>query len=154
MSALNLKESNYPIILKKELLRLEGIEDLGELKGNISTNITFIKEKESLIYVKGTVQCLFRNSCDRCLRPTQVEININLKTMIKDITKQGEKEKNNYDFHYQDLQNFKIETLLKEELFLNFPDLIYCNKGSCVPKKILEEGKKIRPFKKIRDLID
>ena len=154
MNVLNLKESNYPIIVKRELLRLEGIEELGELKGNISINVTFIREKKDLIYVKGTVKCLFRNSCDRCLRPTQVEIDIHLKTMIKDITKQDENETTENDFHYQDLQDFKVEPLLKEELFLNFPDLIYCNKGSCVKEKILEKSKKIRPFKKIRDLID
>ena len=154
MSVLNLKDSNYPIILKKELLILEGIEELGKLKGNISTNVIFIKEREGLICAKGTVKCLFRNSCYRCLKPTQVKIDIKLKTMIADITKQEERETIKHDIHYQDLQNFNIKTFLKEELFLNFPDLIYCNKGSCVTEKILEKDKKIRPFKKIRDLID
>ena len=154
MSVLNLKESNYPIILTKELLKLEGIEELGELRGNILTNITFIKEKESIIYAKGTVKCLFINSCNRCLEPTQVQIDFKLKTIIKDITKQEERGTTKHDIHYQDLQNFKVETLFKEELFLNFPNLIYCNKASCFPEKSFEEGKKIRPFKKIRDLID
>jgi len=154
MSELNLKESNYPIILKKEIIRLSDIEELGELKGNISTNLTFIKKNEGLIYVNGNIKCLFTNSCDRCLKPIQVNIDINLKTMLKDITRQEEGEATQYDFHYQDLQHFKIETLLKEELFLHFPQLIYCNKNSCALEKTLDDNKKTRPFKKIRDLID
>jgi len=98
MSVLNLKDSNYPIILKKELLILEGIEELGKLKENISTNIIFIKEKEGLICAKGTVKCLFRNSCNRCLKPTQVKIDIKLKTMIADITKQEKEKQSNMTF--------------------------------------------------------
>ena len=57
------------------------------------------------------------------------------------------------DIHYQNLQSFNINTLVKEEIYLNFPSIFFC----CTKK--IEKGdniiheKKIKPFKKIKDLI-
>ena len=55
--------------------------------------------------------------------------------------------------HYQDLEYFKIDNLVEEELALIYPDIVKCDQKCLEREDKLAEEKNL-PFKKIRDLID
>ena len=137
---LNLNEGSFPIKIKKKLNNLTNLDQLGEIKEDIKVNLEIERMSEDLFIVKGTASVTFESECQRCFKNTDKK--------YQNLDKKGPLE-----VHYQDIDNFAIDTLIVEEIHLNYPSIVNC----CHPdnnNEISDEDlKKIKPFKKIRDLI-
>ncbi len=82
-------------------------------------------------------------------------IKLNFKTDVglKDIRYENIDRKGPLDIHYQDLENFNINGLISEEIYLNFPSIVTCCTIESNEKLEEKSFNKIRPFQKIRDLM-
>ena len=150
---LNLNEGSFPIKIKKRLKNLTNLDQLGEIKEDIKVNLEIERMSEDLFIVKGTVSVSFESECQRCFKNTDINLNLEIKVSVKDKKYQNLDKKGPLEVHYQDVDNFAIDTLIVEEIHLNFPSIVNC----CGPDNSDEisdvDLKKIKPFKKIRDLI-
>ena len=150
---LNLNEGNFPIKIKKKLKNLTNLDQLGEIKEDIKVNLEIERMSEDLFIVKGTVSVTFESDCQRCFKNTDINLNLEIKVSVKDKKYHNLDKKGSLEVHYQDVDNFAIDTLIVEEIHLNYPSIVNC----CGPDNKDEisdvDLKKIKPFKKIRDLI-
>ncbi len=150
---LNLNEGSFPIKIKKKLKNLTNLDQLGEIKEDIKVNLEIERMSEDLFIVKGTVSVTFESDCQRCFKNTDINLNLEIKVSVKDKKYQNLDKKGSLEVHYQDVDNFAIDTLIVEEIHLNYPSIVNC----CGPDNNNEitgvDLKKIKPFKKIRDLI-
>ena len=55
--------------------------------------------------------------------------------------------------HFQDLTQFEIKDFIKEEIYLNIPNINFCEDNLCNKENLDKNDDLIQPFKKIRDLI-
>ena len=150
---LNLNVGSFPIKIKKKLKNLTNLDQLGEIKEDIKVNLEIERMSEDLFIVKGTVSVTFESDCQRCFKNTDINLNLEIKVSVKDKKYQNLDKKGSLEVHYQDVDNFAIDTLIVEEIHLNYPSIVNC----CGPDNNDEisdvDLKKIKPFKKIRDLI-
>ena len=150
---LNLNEGSFPIKIKKKLKNLTNLDQLGEIKEDIKVNLEIERMSEDLFIVKGTVSVTFESDCQRCFKNTDINLNLEIKVSVKDKKYQNLDKKGPLEVHYQDVYNFAIDTLIVEEIHLNYPSIVNC----CGPDNNDEicdvDLKKNKPFKKIRDLI-
>ena len=150
---LNLNEGSFPIKIKKRLKTLTNLDHLGKIKEDIKVNLEIKRMSEDLFFVKGTVSVTFESECQRCFKNTDINLNLEIKVNVKDKKYQNLDKKGPLEVHYQDIDNFDIDTLIAEEIHLNYPSIVNC----CGPDNNDEisdvELKKIKPLKKIRDLI-
>ena len=58
-----------------------------------------------------------------------------------------------FDLRTDLTDNFDIDTLIAEEIHLNYPSIVYCCGTDNSDEISDEDFKKVKPFKKIRDLI-
>ena len=150
---LNLLEGGFPIKLDKKFKGLCGLEDLGEIKEHISVKLVIEKLSKVLFFAKGNISVIFEADCQTCFKKTLIKLNFETDVGIKDIKYENSEKTGPLEVHYQDLENFNIKVLVSEEIYLNFPSIVTC----CTIESNVElEEKsldKVRPFKKIRDLI-
>ena len=150
---LNLLEGGFPIKLDKKFKGLCGLEDLGEIKEHISVKLVIEKLSKVLFFAKGNISVIFEADCQTCFKKTLIKLNFETDVGIKDIKYENSENTGPLEVHYQDLENFNIKVLVSEEIYLNFPSIVTC----CTIESNVElEEKsldKVRPFKKIRDLI-
>ena len=150
---LNLNEGSFPIKLDKKLKDLYGLEGLGELKDHINVNLIIEKFSKDLFLAKGHISIAIETDCQTCFKKTLIKLNLETDVGIKDIKYENSEKTGPLEVHYQDLENFNIKVLVSEEIYLNFPSIVTC----CTIESNVElEEKsldKVRPFKKIRDLI-
>ena len=150
---LNLNEESFPIKIQKRLKNLTNLDQLGEIKEDIRVNLEIERMSEDLFFTKGFVLVTFESECQRCFKNTDINLNLEIKVSVKDKKYQNLDKKGPLEVHYQDVDNFDIDTLIAEEIHLNFPSIVNCC-GNDHNDEISEEDlKKIKPFKKIRDLI-
>ena len=150
---LNLNGGSFPIKIKKKLKNLTNLDQLGEIKEDIKVNLEIERMSEDLFIVKGTISVTFESDCQRCFKNTDINLNLEIKVSVKDKKYQNLEKKGPLEVHYQDVDNFAIDTLIFEEIHLNYPSIVNC----CGPDNNDEISdvylKKIKPFKKIRYLI-
>ena len=150
---LNLNEGSFPLKIKKRLKKLINLDQLGEIKDDIKVNLEIERVSKEFFFANGNVSVSFKNECQRCFKNTDIDLNIDIKVGIKDNRNENWEKKGPFEVHYQDLENFDIDALIAEEIHLNYPSIVNC----CGPDnndEISVEGlDKIKPFKKIRDLI-
>ena len=150
---LNLNEGSFPIKLDKKLKDLYGLEGLGEIKDHIHVNLNIEKISKDLFLAKGHISIAIEADCQTCFKKTLIEIDLETDVGIKDIKYENVDEKGPLEVHYQDLENFNINDLISEEIYLNFPSIVTCCTIESNDKSEEKSLNKIRPFQKIRDLI-
>ena len=150
---LNLKEENFPFSIKKRLKNLSNIRQLGKIKDYIEVNLEIEKISKELFSTKGSVTVSIESECQRCFKKTDINLNLEIKVGIKDNNYIDSDEKELLEIHYQDLNKFDIDSLISEEINLNYPSVVICCDKDNIEPESTEIIKKTQPFKKIRDLI-
>ena len=150
---LNLNEGSFPISIKKLFSNLDNLDNLGTIKKGIKTDLKIEKFSNNLLLAKGKISVTLESECQRCSELFDVNLQIKSQVGIKDITEENLDSKGPYEIHYQDLNCFNIDDLIAEEIHLNFPSVVICCNPDNANDKEDKENQKIRPFKKIRDLI-
>ena len=89
----------------------------------------------------------------KIINETKEPVLKNVDVAIKDIKELHTDSSEQDQTHYQDLEYFKIDNLVEEELALIYPDIVKCDQKCLEREDKLAEEKNL-PFKKIRDLID
>ena len=150
---LNLNEGSFPIKLDKKFKDLHSLEDLGQVKDHIIVKLIIEKFSRVLFLVKGNISVAIEADCQTCFKKTLIKLSLETDVGIKDIKYENVDKKEPLEVHYQDLENFNINDLISEEIYLNFPSIVTCCTIECNDKSEEKSLNKIRPFQKIRDLI-
>ena len=150
---LNLNEGSFPIKLDKKFKDLHVLEDLGQLKDHIIVKLIIEKFSRVLFLVKGNISVAIEADCQTCFKKTLIKLSLETDVGIKDIKYENVDKKEPLEVHYQDLENFNINDLVSEEIYLNFPSIVTCCTIESNDKLEEKNLNKIRPFQKIRDLI-
>ena len=150
---LNLNEGSFPIKLDKKFKDLNGLEELGQVKEHIIVKLIIEKFSEVLFLAKGNISVTFEADCQTCFKKTLIKLSLETDVGIKDIKYENVDQKGPSEVHYQDLENFNINALVSEEIYLNFPSIVTCCTLESNEKLEEKSPNKIRPFQKIRDLI-
>ena len=152
MKILNLNEGSFPIKLRMELDTLS-VPEIGKLAKNLSIEAKISKISMNILKCDGTIDGVFIDICQNCLKETKVHIRNQIEVAIKDIKELLNDTSDQDQTHYQDLEYFNIESFIEEEVALVYPNIVKCSE-ECVTEGDTHEEKKNLPFKKIRDLID
>ena len=150
---INLKEESFPVSIKKRLKNLSNIRQLGKIKDYIEVNLEIEKLSKEHLSTKGSVSVSIESECQRCFKKTDINLNLEIKVGIKDNNYINLDEKELLEIHYQDLNKFDIDSLISEEINLNYPSVVICCDKDNIEPESTEIIKKTQPFKKIRDLI-
>ena len=150
---LNLNEGSFPIKVDKKFNDLCGLEDLGQVKDHIIVKLIIEKFSRVLFLVKGNISVAIEADCQTCFKKTLIKLSLKTDVGIKDIKYENVDKKEPLEVHYQDLENFNINDLVYEEIYLNFPSIVTCCTIESNEKLQEKSLNKIRPFQKIRDLI-
>jgi len=150
---LNLNEGSFPIKLDKKFKDLHDLEDLGQVKDHIIVKLIIEKFSRVLFLVKGNISVAIEADCQTCFKKTLIKLSLETDVGIKDIKYENVDKKEPLEVHYQDLENFNINDLVSEEIYLNFPSIVTCCTIESNDKSEEKSLNKIRPFQKIRDLI-
>ncbi|SUZ93272.1 uncharacterized protein METZ01_LOCUS46126 [marine metagenome] len=150
---LNLNEGSFPIKLDKKFKDLNGLEELGQVKDHIIVKLIIEKFSKVLFLAKGNISVTFEADCQTCFKKTLIKLSLETDVGIKDIKYENVDQKGPSEIHYQDLENFNINDLVSEEIYLNFPSIVTCCTLESNEKLEGKSPNKIRPFQKIRDLI-
>ena len=150
---LNLNEDSFPIKLNKKFKDLNGLEELGQVKDCIIVKLIIEKFSRVLFLVKGNISVAIEADCQTCFKKTLIKLSFETDVGIKDIKYENVDKKEPLEVHYQDLENFNINDLVSEEIYLNFPSIVTCCTIESNDKLEEKNLNKIRPFQKIRDLI-
>ena len=150
---LNLNEGSFPIKIDNKFKDLHGLEDLGQVKDHIIVKLIIEKFSRVLFLVKGNISVAIEADCQTCFKKTFIKLSLETDVGIKDIKYENVDKKEPLEVHYQDLENFNINDLVSEEIYLNFPSIVTCCTIESNEKLEEKSLNKIRPFQKIRDLI-
>ena len=152
MKILNLNEGSFPIEIDLNLNSVD-VPDVGTLKDTLDIKLKISKLSFNLLKCDGFISAKFIDTCQYCLKNTEVLIDGYVDVTIKDIKELHVDSSEQDQTHYQDLENFNIDNLIEEELALVYPDIVKCDRN-CLEKEDMSIEEKNLPFKKIRDLID
>ena len=150
---LNLNEGSFPIKLDNKFKDLHGLEDLGQVKDHVIVKLIIEKFSRVLFLAKGNISVAIEADCQTCFKKTLIKLSLETDVGIKDIKYENEDKKEPLEVHYQDLENFNINDLVYEEIYLNFPSIVTCCTIESNEKLEEKSLNKIKPFQKIRDLI-
>jgi len=152
MKILNLTEGSFPINLEYEIDSID-VPNIGKLKRNISVNLSISKVSKNLLKSDGNIQGIFEDTCQNCLKKTNIELTSDINVTLKDLQELDLDSSDQDQTHYQDIEYFDLQKFIEEEIALNYPDIVKCNTNCLKEDKSFKEKKNL-PFKKIRDLID
>ena len=152
MKILNLNEGSFPIEMDLNLNSID-VPDVGTLKDTLNIKLKISKLSLNLLKCDGYISAKFIDTCQYCLKNTEVLIDGSIDVTIKDIKELHADSSEQDQTHYQDLEYFNIDNLIEEELALIYPDIVKCDRKCLEKEETLIEEKNL-PFKKIRDLID
>ncbi len=152
IKTINLKEGSFPI--KMNLIYEDiDLQNIGRIKDSISGKIVITLISKELFRCEGSINSVFIDNCQSCLKEIQVNLSFFSNLVIKDKSVMMDDDSNQDQTHYQNLEYFDIKQLIQEEVSLNYPNIVKCDEN-CLEIKSLEKAEKNLPFKKIRDLID
>ena len=152
MKILNLNEGSFPIEMDLNINTID-VPDVGTLKNTLDIKLKISKLSLNLLKCDGYISAKFIDTCQYCLKNTEVLIDGYVDVTIKDIKELHADTSEQDQTHYQDLEYFNIDNLIEEELALVYPDIVKCDRNCLEKEDTLIEEKNL-PFKKIRDLID
>ena len=148
----NLKEGAFPI--KMDLMFEDiDLQNIGRLKDSIYGNIEISLISKDLFRCEGSINSVFIDNCQSCLRDIEVNLNFLCNLVIKDKALMMDDDSSQDQTHYQNLEYFDVKQLIQEEVSLNYPNIVKCE-DNCLKINSIEKEEKNLPFKKIRDLID
>ena len=148
----NLKEGAFPI--KMDLMFEDiDLQNIGRLKDSICGNIEISLISKDLFRCEGSINSIFIDNCQSCLRDIEVSVNFLFNLAIKDEALMMDDDSSQDQTHYQNLEYFDVKQLIQEEISLNYPNIVKCE-DNCLEINPIEKEEKNLPFKKIRDLID
>jgi uncharacterized metal-binding protein YceD (DUF177 family) len=147
MKILNLNEGSFPIKLSFELEN-HNVPNIGKLTNNLSVEAQILKISKNLYKCDGSIEGNFLDTCQNCLKDTEINISNTINVTIKDSAEIHTDSSDQDQTHYQELEYF-----IEEEVAIIYPDIVKCNKD-CLEESHPEEQEKNLPFKKIRDLIE
>ena len=148
----NLKEGAFPI--KMDLMFEDiDLQNIGLLKDSICGNIEISLISKDLFRCEGSINSVFIDNCQSCLRDIEVNLNFLCNLVIKDKALMMDDDSSQDQTHYQNLEYFDVKQLIQEEVSLNYPNIVKCE-DNCLKINPIKKEEKNLPFKKIRDLID
>ena len=148
----NLREGAFPI--KMDLMFEDiDLQNIGRLKDSIYGNIEISLISKDLFRCEGSINSVFIDNCQSCLRDIEVNLNFLCNLVIKDKALMMDDDSSQDQTHYQNLEYFDVKQLIQEEVSLNYPNIVKCE-DNCLKINSIEKEEKNLPFKKIRDLID
>ena len=148
----NLKEGAFPIKMDLSLEDID-LENIGRLKNFVCGNIIISLISKDIFRCEGSINTVFIDTCQSCLKDIDVSLNFKCNLVLKDEALMMDDDSNQDQTHYQNLEYFDIKQLIQEEISLNYPNIVKCEE-KCLEIKSLKNKEKNLPFKKIRDLID
>ena len=152
MKILNLNEGSFPIKLSFELEN-HNIPNIGKLTNNLSVEAQILKISKNLYKCDGSIEGNFLDTCQNCLKVTEINISNTINVTIKDSAEIHADSSDQDQTHYQELEYFDLYRFIEEEVAIIYPDIVKCNKD-CLEELHPEEQEKNLPFKKIRDLME
>ena len=152
MKIINLNEGSFPVDIDLNIRSID-VPDIGILKDTLDVELKISKLSLNLLKCDGYISAKFIDTCQYCLKNTEVLIEGSIDVTIKDIKELHADSSEQDQTHYQDLEYFNIDNLIEEELALLYPDIVKCDRNCLEKEDMLIEEKNL-PFKKIRDLID
>ena len=152
MKILNLNEGSFPIKLSFELEN-HNVPNIGKLINNLSVEAQILKISKNLYKCDGSIEGNFLDTCQNCLKDTEINISNTINVTIKDSAEIHTDSSDQDQTHYQELEYFDLYRFIEEEVAIIYPDIVKCNKD-CLEGPHPEEQEKNLPFKKIRDLIE
>ena len=150
---INLYEAIFPFTIVKDIKSIEGLENLGSLVEIIKVNFLINKIDADSFSLQGNIKATFELECQRCSKISPIILDIKSKVGIKDKLEENSDQKVPDDIHYQNLRLFNIDILIREEIYLNFPSIFLCCTKDIGEGNNMIHDKKIKPFKKIKDLL-
>ena len=150
---INFNEASFPFNIEKKHSDLKEPLDIGTIKQPIKSSLKISKISLNEFILSGKITVTSEKECQSCLDLIEVQLIIDSKVTIKDLSDLTEENKDSDDIHFQNLECFDIEKFIAEEVYLNFPSIVLCSKEECIKEKSYEDKEKYQPFKKIRDLI-
>ncbi len=148
---LNLNEGKFPIKINESY----DLQLTSEIKilDYIEVDISIEKPSHGIVYAKGTLNFSYISECSSCSKNLTNEVKIETDVEIQDISVSLEKKYKNKDVHFQNLNEFEIKEFIREEIYLNIPNITFCEDKDCNHENINKKADLTKPFKKIRDLI-
>ena len=152
MKILNLNEGSFPINFSIKLETVD-VPNIGKLQKDLLIEAEIQKISKDLYHCSGHMKGHFNDTCQNCLKDTEVEISNDINVTIKDLTEMHHDSSEQDQTHYQDLEYFDLHRFIEEELAIIYPDIVKCSEN-CLEGEISRGKEKNLPFKKIRDLIE
>jgi len=152
MKILNLNEGSFPINFSIKLETVD-VPNIGKLQKDLLIEAEIQKISKDLYRCEGHMKGHFNDTCQDCLKDTEVEVSNDINVTIKDLTEMHHDSSEQDQTHYQDLEYFDLHRFIEEELAIIYPDIVKCSEN-CLEGEISRGKEKNLPFKKIRDLIE
>ena len=127
MKILNLNEGSFPIEMDLNLNSID-VPDVGTLKDTLDIKLKISKLSLNLLKCDGNMSAKFIDTCQNCLKDTEVLIDGSVEVTIKDIKELHADSSEQDQTHYQDLEYFNIDNLIEEELPLIYPENVKCDR--------------------------
>ena len=151
MKILNLNEGSFPIKLSFELEN-HNVPNIGKLTNNLSVEAQILKISKNLYKCDGSIEGNFLDTCQNCLKDTEINISNTINVTIKDSAEIHTDSSDQDQTHYQELEYFDLYRFIEEEVAIIYPDIVKCNKD-CLEKPHPEEQEKNLPFKNMYGLL-
>ena len=152
MKILNLNEGSFPINFSIKLETID-VPNIGKLQKDLLIEAEIQKISKDLYHCAGHMKGHFNDTCQNCLKDTEVEVSNDINVTIKDLTEMLHDSSEQDQTHYQDLEYFDLHRFIEEELAIIYPDIVKCSEN-CLEEEMSRGKEKNLPFKKIRDLIE
>ena len=147
----DLMEIQFPHLVEQEICAKE-IEIDEILDGKIGIHFTVNKIDQSNYSINGKINATLTMECNNCFDFINIELNISTKLSLLDSKDEPLNQNNFQDIHYQSLDSFSLTRVIREEVLLNLPLSVFCNKAGCI-NNFKKKDSKENPFKKLKDLL-
>jgi uncharacterized metal-binding protein YceD (DUF177 family) len=147
----DLMEIQFPYLVEQEICAKE-IEIDEILDGKIGIHFTVNKIDQSNYSINGKINATLTMECNNCFDLINIELNISTKLSLLDSKDEPLNQNNFQDIHYQSLDSFSLTRVIREEVLLNLPLSVFCNKAGCI-NNFKKKDSKENPFKKLKDLL-
>ena len=104
MKILNLNEGSFPIEMDLNLNSID-VPDVGTLKDTLDIKLKISKLSLNLLKCDGYISAKFIDTCQNCLKDTEVLIDGSVDVTIKDIKELHADSSEQDQTHYQDLES-------------------------------------------------
>ena len=147
----DLMEIQFPYLVEQEICAKE-IEIDEILDGKIGIHFTINKIDQTNYSINGKIDATLTMECNNCFDLINIDLNISTKLSLLDSKDEPLNQNNFQEIHYQSLDSFSLTRVIKEEVLLNLPLSVFCNKAGCI-NNFKKKDSKENPFKKLKDLL-